>query len=48
MIMAAAVQDAIRPIGELSGDELSLPPERAPGFSDRAVGDIDREAHGSG
>lgn len=48
MIMAAAVQDAIRPIGEILGKMLSLTPEPASGFIDRAAADIDRGAHGSG
>ena len=48
MITAAAVQDAIRPLGEVFGHELSLTPGRLPGPIDRAGGDTDREPYGSG
>lgn len=48
MITAAAVQGAIRPIGGVFGSELSLTRERLPGPIDRAAGDTDREAYGSG
>ena len=36
-IMAAAVQDAIRPIGKVFVNELPLTPERVLGFIDRAA-----------
>lgn len=48
MITPAAVQDATRPIGGLFGHEPSLTPERLPGPIDRAAGNTDREACGSG
>lgn len=48
MIRAAAVQDATRPIGGMFGNELSLTPERLPGRIDRATGNTDRGAYGSG
>lgn len=47
-IMAAAVQDAIRPIGEVFVNELPLTPERVLGFIDRAAGVTGREGSGSG
>lgn len=48
MITAALVQDATRPIGGMLCHELSLTPERLPGPIDRAAGNTDREAYGSG
>ncbi len=47
-IMAAAVQDAIRQIGNVFVNELPLTPERVLGFIDRAAGRTDREACRSG
>jgi len=47
-IMAAAVQDAIRPIGNVFVNELPLTPERVLAFIDRAAGNTDREARRSG
>ena len=47
-IMAAAVQDAIRPIGEVFVNELPLTPERVLGFIDRAAGVNGREGSRSG
>lgn len=48
MITAAAVQDAICPLGGVFGHERSLTPGRLPGPIDRAAGDTDRGAYGSG
>jgi hypothetical protein len=46
--MAAAIQDATRPIREVFGNQFSFTPERAPGFIYRAAGNIGQGAYGSG
>ena len=47
-IMAAAVQDAIRPIGDVFVNELPLTPEFVPHFIDRAAAYSDQVVCDSG